>query len=402
MSVSLVLQLARFGDIVQTKRLIRTLCGRGETHLCVDASLLALARRVYPDVHVHGVLAHEGSASRVLAENMAVFSRLAALRPDAVYNVNLSGLNRAIVNLFDPESIRGYAMRDQQALQSRWTQLAMRWTASRRVSPVNLADFWAWFADNPLPPSQINPEAKPGGKGLGVVLAGNHARRSLDTQTLAGCVKALFEGMGGPPVFLLGSHKEKPLARQLVRHLHGRVLGKVVDLSGRTDWAGLEEAMSGLDCLLSPDTGTMHFAAHLGVPVCATFLSSAWAWETGPYGLGHTIFQAQSPCAPCVESQPCTQALQCARPFSSQQFMRYLAGGKENVPQGLWRMEPEFDAFGIRYTCAGENAEEASERLMRRALFAEHKGLCGDIRPSALLADTFYREADWMLPEAQP
>ena len=36
-----------------------------------------------------------------------------------------------------------------------------------------------------------------------------------------------------------------------------------------------------LDVLLTPDTGIMHLAAHLGVPVFAFFLSSAWCHETG-------------------------------------------------------------------------------------------------------------------------
>ena len=44
----IVIQLARFGDILQTGRLLRALELEGETHLCVDQSLVPLARRLHP------------------------------------------------------------------------------------------------------------------------------------------------------------------------------------------------------------------------------------------------------------------------------------------------------------------------------------------------------------------
>lgn len=47
MSAFLVLQAARFGDLVQSKRLIRTLEQRGRVHLGVDAGLVPLARLLY-------------------------------------------------------------------------------------------------------------------------------------------------------------------------------------------------------------------------------------------------------------------------------------------------------------------------------------------------------------------
>lgn len=65
----LVIQLARFGDLLQTARLIDSLCAQGETHLLTDRSLTALAALIYPGVHVHAVPAHGGEPEEVLSQS---------------------------------------------------------------------------------------------------------------------------------------------------------------------------------------------------------------------------------------------------------------------------------------------------------------------------------------------
>ena len=50
--------------------------------------------------------------------------------------------------------------------------------------------------------------------------------------------------------------------------------------------------------LLTNDTGTMHLAAHLGVPTVAIFGSTEPAL-TGPLGEGHLVIRHQVECSPC-------------------------------------------------------------------------------------------------------
>ena len=54
----LVIQAARFGDLVQTKRLLLSLALRGEVHLAVDASLVPLARVLFPFAEPHALSVH--------------------------------------------------------------------------------------------------------------------------------------------------------------------------------------------------------------------------------------------------------------------------------------------------------------------------------------------------------
>jgi hypothetical protein len=100
---------------------------------------------------------------------------------------------------------------------------------------------------------------------------------------------------------LLGSAEERALGARFTR-LWGRPL---VNLMGATDMEELGAAAAGLDLLITPDTGVMHLAAAVGVPVLALFFGPAWGPETGPYGSGHLIYQALAECAPCREGAGC-------------------------------------------------------------------------------------------------
>lgn len=400
MSQSLIIQLARFGDIVQTRRLVLTLARRGTVHLCVDRSLAVLARLVHPEAVVHEVLAHGAAPGEMLAENLRTFAVLRDIGFEAVYNLNHSGLNLALAALFDPECVRGHRHVQGQPVRDRWVRMAFRWTAWRRLSPLNLVDFWAALASDPVTPGEVNPVASRGGEGIGVVLAGRASRRSLPPEVLAACVRAVFEGAGGARVVLLGSHAERPLARQLMRHLPGNVIDRVDDLTGRTDWAGLVDALSGLDTLLTPDTGTMHLAARFGVPVQAFFLSSAWCHETGPYGLGHKVWQAECDCLPCLESAPCTLGVRCLDAFRSTEFLRLLAGRPGAVhPPSLLGLVSTLDAVGSTWLTVFGHDAHAPRRVALRTLVGEYLGLFdGEGVTDHALAEMLYHESDWMLP----
>ena len=410
MPKSLVIQLARFGDLVQTKRLIYSLCRDSETHLCVDASLEELARLVYPPQAgfvLHPMRAHgQATAAEVLAANATVCKTLAAEHFDTIYNCNSSGMNAALATLFPPERVRGLRNLSGQPMRETWMQLAFRWTSERRLAPLNLADYWALFAPEPIAPEQVNPVAEPGGKGLGVVLAGRMARRSLPPEALAPIVQVMAASLPShkrtAPVFLLGSAAEKPLARELARLLPPRVTAKLHDLTGKTDWAGLLDTLRDLDVVLSPDTGAMHLAAHCGTPVIAFFLSSAWAWETGPYGLGHRVVQAVQPCLPCVETQTCPRAVACLDLFRSQKLLHWLSrsGGMELEIPGGWFLRSSLDALGLRWDGAESHDMQGVARERLRILTAAHFGinLAADMSQAEDAAAMLFQERDWMLP----
>ncbi len=408
MSTYLVIQLARFGDIIQTKRLIRGLqAGPGaEVHLAVDASLVALAELIYPNVQIHGLPVHglKPIPERMLRESRPVFKQWQQAGFERIFNLNHSGFNHVLAGLFAPEQMVGYCWRQGQITRGAWPETAFRLTRRRSVNPLNLMDYWGYFLRPALDPGEVNPETAAKGGGIGVALAGRHARRSLPVPVLSPILAAALYANPGP-AYLLGTDAERQPARQLLRSLPPALQTRVRDLTGRTHWRDLMEVLGQLDLLLTPDTGTMHLAAHLGTPVTAFFLSSAWCFETGPYGQGHLVWQATRPCAPCLESQPCDQDTACLRPFTHKAVPAFLAGQgvpSFDPPLELCLTKTRLDDFGLDFVPQLGALPESRERSGLRELLRSHclgqgsSGVAAEHGPAAWM----YDEPHWMLEPA--
>jgi hypothetical protein len=409
----LVLQMARLGDLAQTRRLLSGLrqtakISGGEVHLVVDRSLTALAGRLYPFAVIHGVQAHglpglsdaALAAERVLASRQT-FAALAELPFEQVFCLNFSPMGMAIAAMFPPEVQRGYRQWAGQADKDPLLRLVFRLARDRRGGGLNLADIWAHLSDTPFPPAAVNSVATPGGGGLGLALAGRMARRSLGPEILAPLVKTLFHATGGRRLVLLGTAEQAGDARALLRKLDPVVREACQDLTGKTDLPGLLDVLSGLDRLVTPDTGAMHLAASLGVPVTAFFLSSAWCHETGPYGVGHQIWQAVSPCAPCLESAPCPNGLACRSPFADPGLPRLLAGSaKVAPPPGLVGLATDCDDLGVLCRPFAGDDPTLGRREALRAFVGRRLGVWerDEAAAGAELARANYLETDWVLP----
>lgn len=404
----LVIQLARFGDILQTKRLIQGLAAvpGSEAHLAVDASLKSLAELVYPDVRIHSLPVHGArpDPARVLRQCRPVFREWQEAGFGRVFNLNHAGFNHVLAGLFEPAQVVGYQWHKGQMLRGAWPEMAFRLTRHRLANPLNLMDYWGHFQKPALPPEMVNPQAQPKGGGVGVALAGRHARRSLPVPILAQVLTAIMHAHPGPVSFL-GTEAERSTARQLRGYLSAALQGRVRDLTGRTGWPELIEAVSGLDLLLTPDTGTMHLAAHLGTPVMAFFLSSAWCFETGPYGAGHRVWQAMHACAPCLESQPCAQDTACLRPFTDKAVLAALAncaGLNSALPADICFLKSGLDDFGLTFApYAGELPETAERQGLRELLRSHCLGLAPrDMQSERGFAALMYDETHWMLEQS--
>jgi heptosyltransferase-1 len=95
---------------------------------------------------------------------------------------------------------------------------------------------------------------------------------------------------------IVGNKKESDIANIIV----SRSDGKSISLAGKTDLKELIEIMRGAKFVVSNDSGPMHIAAALGIPVFAIF-GPTNPLRTGPYGKGHTIIKEDISCAPCFK-----------------------------------------------------------------------------------------------------
>lgn len=408
----LVIQILRFGDVVQTKRLVMTLAQRGHVHLLVAMPLVPLAQMLYPYATIHGLHLHGGSLDHVsITENRKTFAALRTLNFENVYNCNSAGLSEAVCRLFPREIVIGHrpwSTSGGGAIRSPWVRLHTKLMGQRNSACCNIVDYWAHFAEQAIAPEEVNPPAKGGGRGLGIVLAGSQSRRSLPIPMLAEIIKIFVGVLQSPSVFLFGTKAESVLASKLLHALPSNMKACVQDLSGRTDWYALHEALQGLDALVTPDTGTMHLACHLGVPVHAFFLSSAFCHETGPYGEGHWVWQSAPECAPCLESAPCNHEMICLQALEHPLFLRSIAktalanGKRLEMPPHVQLWRGTHDYLGGCFSLVGGDDAHSRERADKRALLSHYLCASGgdnllEKQPSGTICELL-GEFEWMLP----
>lgn len=102
------------------------------------------------------------------------------------------------------------------------------------------------------------------------------------------------------PSLVVSGRGDARLAEQVVAASGG----KAVSLAGRTSLREVVEVIRRSKALISNDTGPMHMAAALGVPVFAVF-GPTNPLRTGPYGGNPAIITAGLPCSPCYRRKKC-------------------------------------------------------------------------------------------------
>ena len=98
----------------------------------------------------------------------------------------------------------------------------------------------------------------------------------------------------GARIAILGGPGERPLADTVAAGMQSAVR----NLSGETTTAEMVGVLSRLDLLVTGDSGAMHVAAALGVPVVAVFGPTDWR-ETAPRGERHRLVREPVHCSPC-------------------------------------------------------------------------------------------------------
>jgi lipopolysaccharide heptosyltransferase I len=96
---------------------------------------------------------------------------------------------------------------------------------------------------------------------------------------------------------VMGSADDKPRGEIIFRAAPERVL----NLCGETSLHEMVEWLRLCKLMITNDTGPMHVAAALGVPVVALF-GPTDPHSTGPYGQLENVMRMDLPCAPCFKS----------------------------------------------------------------------------------------------------
>ena len=106
-------------------------------------------------------------------------------------------------------------------------------------------------------------------------------------------------------LIVFGSQREVDIAEEIVRAADMPLL----NMSGKTSIRELMALISQCRLFITNDSGPMHIAAELGVPVVAIF-GSTDPLLTGPAGAGHIVIKKDVSCSPCF-LRKCPKELEC-------------------------------------------------------------------------------------------
>jgi heptosyltransferase-2 len=95
-------------------------------------------------------------------------------------------------------------------------------------------------------------------------------------------------------ILLFGKEEERPIVDEILHYLGT----DGINLIGKTGLLQLAALLERCTLLVTNDTGTMHMATAVGIPVAALFGSTP-PLATGPWGEGHVVVRKDVPCSPC-------------------------------------------------------------------------------------------------------
>jgi ADP-heptose:LPS heptosyltransferase len=403
----LVLSLTRFGDLLQTQPVLSGLKAQGHATglVCLEnfAGAAALLRDLDQTLPLRGArflaCLERGDWRGSLGELDGFLAGVRrSFRPDVLVNLTPSLSARLLARALGAAEVRGFCVdpfgfNDDASDWAAFLQLA---SAQRGQSPFNVADLFRRAAGltGPGTPLELLPplaedrawagellrsqEPAAGVRGYAALqLGASEDRRRWPESSFAELGARLWNERGLLPV-LLGSAQEQALAerfRQAAPDL------PCVDLTGRTSLNRLAAALTRCDLLVTNDTGTMHLAAGLGLPVAAIFLATAQPVDTGPYRPGCLCLEPDLDCHPCGFGRDCDRQEACRRAVDVEAVLSCAVSlleperGLGHVPGArVWRTVLDDEGFLGLESLSGHGGTDrarwldAQRRLYRRFL----------------------------------
>lgn len=413
----LVINLTRFGDLLQSQAALSGIAARGHRvgMVCLEnfrdtAVMLRHVDALFPLRGGTLLSALDGAWPEAVLE-LETWSRNihAGFAPDRILNLTPTTGARLLGRFLAASGAGGGLPYDGFALDERgfgvngnaWAAFMQGASRVRGVSPFNVADLFRkvaeWESDTPgrepdaaklpdpslAPPSASAMEAArrllelPGVEGVRGYVAlqagASEDRRRWPAEYFAALGERLWREAGLCPV-LLGSSGE----RELVDRVAGLMDAPSVNVAGKTSLGELGAVLLACRLLVSNDTGTLHLAAGLGTPVLGIFLATAQPWDTGPYRAGSCSLEPDLACHPCAFGKECPHDEMCRRALGVESVaglaLHFLRTGEWRNAASYagvraWESCRDDEGFMGLHSLSGHDAEDRSRWLDEQRWF---------------------------------
>jgi heptosyltransferase-1 len=319
MSRALLIQLARLGDLIQSLPVLTSL----HTHISeqpVDLlcpELLVPLGRLFPNIQRvypwegerwHTLATMSGGDKERLIEAAEHYVADCAFPPYAVaYNLNNHPRSIVASHLF---SERVVGAGDQGPLDPNlppWVAYIRQVARDRGTNRIHLADAFCGVCGVPppnmVPAIQANHADSPSDIGqilndpslvkVGIVLGAGDADRKVPLATWRRVLEACVDHVPNCLCVLIGGAGEREAALALEDQLSSHYRSRLLNCVGRTTLPQLAHVFNRCQWVVGSDTGPLHLAVACGARAIGWYFSRARVHETGPYGVGHYVWQHQ-------------------------------------------------------------------------------------------------------------
>ncbi|MBI4709857.1 MAG: lipopolysaccharide heptosyltransferase II [Nitrospirae bacterium] len=135
-------------------------------------------------------------------------------------------------------------------------------------------------------------------------------------EKFAGLIRRIIDELNGN-VILFGSQSESAIVQEITSSITLPPRrggpgwgGRSLNLTGKTSLRQLAALISECDAFITNDSGPMHIASAMSVPLIAIF-GSTDPDATGPLGARHKVISKQLSCSPCLKRKCPEEHLNC-------------------------------------------------------------------------------------------
>lgn len=313
-----MIQLARMGDLVQSLPAIASLTSRNQRRsldLLCPAPLADLAR-LFPEVG--HVLEWNGAQWHAWAESFVGEFQLSWLREVEQYLAELTSepYKMAYVMNHHPRAllagsllateVHGPHLRgplDEEL--SPWASYLRHVAQVRGGNRIHLSDTFCGLCGvtpPPAPPRLVPPAqdlpidlreiGRPNRRWIAVVVGAGDSDRTIPVPVWTEWISTLLARESSCAVVLVGSERDQGTSLAVQDGLSPVMAGRLWDATGRTTLPQLAALLQQCHWAVGADTGPLHLATAVGTQAMGFYFSRARVHETGPYGNGHWVWQA--------------------------------------------------------------------------------------------------------------
>lgn len=326
-----------------------------------------------------GLRWHRLAQGDAVREADAELRTLMPQRYDVAYNLNQHNRAKLAAHLLADRVIGPGEQGPVSTELPGWAAYLSRVARAPGDNRVHLADTWCGFC-GVRPPAQAPRLRLPDCRlpeSLAEFLAGDALRiaiavgagereRLVPIEILADLAAEILNVRKDARVVLIGGRGEIELSVGVEERLGPVFNGRVWNGTGRTNLLQLAKMLKCCSWILAADTGPLHVATLVGAKAVGFYFARARVHETGPYGEGHWVWQADAPQEgpevrgsrfeartnpkPEHRTSNVERRIITPRSWPVKETAELLVTGRAMTPPAGWSLwESRQDAFGTYY-----------------------------------------------------